>query len=104
MTGRILVGADRREDPINAQPAASELPRGPGLPGAPPLSFLAGASVVRRAAVRGVGGFEPRLLSGGGAHHASRTRDPHLRRRQGIRNAVVRLRDDPQPMRSTPPG
>ncbi len=111
ITGRILVGEQQSEDPICQEMAASPLPREVGLPGAPLLSFLAGASVVRRSAYLAVGGFEPRLLIGGeeellGAdlvaagwrmayvddvvvHHvASKLRDPHARRRIGIRNTL----------------
>ncbi|HWB73012.1 MAG TPA: glycosyltransferase [Egibacteraceae bacterium] len=111
VTARILVGAEQTQDPICEEMAASPLPREPGLPGAPLLSFLAGASMVRRSAYLAVGGFEPRLLIGGeeellGAdlvaagwrmayiddvvvHHcASRRRDPHARRRIGIRNTL----------------
>lgn len=111
VTARILVGPQEREDPINAELAASPLARVGGLPGHPLLSFLAGASVVRRAAFLAVGGFEPRLLAGGeeellGAdlaaagwgmayvpelivhHHSSPARDAHDRRRVGIRNTL----------------
>jgi GT2 family glycosyltransferase len=75
------------------------------------LSFLAGASMVRRSAFLAVGGFEPHLVIGGeeellGAdlvtagwllryvedvvvhHHASPLRDAHARRRIGIRNTL----------------
>jgi N-acetylglucosaminyl-diphospho-decaprenol L-rhamnosyltransferase len=111
VTGRILVGPEQREDLICAEMAASPLARDPELPGAPLLSFLAGASVLRRSAYLDVGGFEPRLCIGGeeellGAdlvsagwamayiadvvvhHHASTARDPHARRRAGIRNTL----------------
>lgn len=111
VTGRILVGDEQREDLICAEMAASPLPRDPDLPGAPLLSFLAGASVLRRRAYLQAGGFEPRLGIGGeeellGAdlasagwamayvdgvvvhHHASAARDPHERRRAGIRNTL----------------
>lgn len=111
LTARILVGPDERVDPISLEMAASPLPDDPALPGTPLLSFLAGASVVRRSAFLHVGGFEPRLFIGGeeelmGAdlavagwamryipemtihHHASQLRDPHLRRRHGIRNTL----------------
>ena len=111
VTARIMVEPDSSLDPICAEMAASPLPRLADTPGAPLLSFLAGASVVRRSAFLAAGGFEARLLIGGeeellGAdlaeagwamayapelevhHHASRLRDPHLRRRQGIRNTL----------------
>jgi N-acetylglucosaminyl-diphospho-decaprenol L-rhamnosyltransferase len=106
-----MVEPQGRLDPICAEMAASPLPRTGDIPGAPLLSFLAGASVVRRGAFLAAGGFEPQLLIGGeeellGAdlaeagwamayapelethHQASHLRDPHLRRRQGIRNTL----------------
>jgi GT2 family glycosyltransferase len=45
--------------------AHSPLPAEPGMPGPPLLGFLAGASVVRRAAFLEAGGFEPRFFLGG---------------------------------------
>ncbi len=65
VTGRILVGVEQREDPVCAEMAASPLVRDPELPGAPLLSFLAGASVLRRSAYLDMGGFEPKLGIGG---------------------------------------
>lgn len=116
VTARILVedpaaGSPAQEDPICADLAGAPLPRSPDAPGAPLVSFLAGASVVRRSAFVAAGGFEPRLVVGGEEellaadllaagwalayvpeltvrHRASWRRDPHLRRRQGIRNAL----------------
>lgn len=108
---RILVEPGGREDPINHELAHSPLPADHDLPGVPIVSFLGGASVVRRSAFLEVGGFHPRLLIGGEEellatdlavrgwqllhlpqlvvhHHPSVARDPHLRRRQGIRNAL----------------
>ncbi|GLW67398.1 glycosyl transferase [Actinomadura rubrobrunea] len=111
VTGRILVEPDGREDPIVRELRESPLPRPPGLPGPALGSFLAGASVLRVDAFREAGGFSPRLWLGGEeellsadllsrglhlcyaedvvVHHApSRLRDPHLRRRHGIRNTL----------------
>jgi GT2 family glycosyltransferase len=111
LTGRIVVEPRGEDDPIVADMRDSPLPDEPGLPGRPLISFLAGASVVRREAFLAAGGFEPRLLVGGEeellaadlqaagwavryveemvVHHLpSRARDPHLRRRQGIRNTL----------------
>jgi GT2 family glycosyltransferase len=65
VTGRVLVGTEAREDPTCAVMARSPLPPVPGLPGTPVLGFLAGASVARRSAFLGIGGFEPRLFLGG---------------------------------------
>jgi GT2 family glycosyltransferase len=111
VTGRIIVEPDGTVDPISDEMAASPLPSRRDLPGAPLLSFLAGASVVRRTAFLATGGFEAHLLIGGEEellaadladrgwamayvsevevhHHPSTARDPHLRRRQGIRNTL----------------
>lgn len=111
VTGRILVEPGGSEDPICPELEASPLPRPPDAPGYPLLSFLAGASVVRRRAYLGAGGFDPVVFVGGeeellGAdlvasgwamaylpdvvlhHHASELRDSHLRRRLGIRNTL----------------
>lgn len=111
VTGRILVGPEDRDDPICAEIESSPLPPDEGMPGSPLVSFLAGASVVRRSAFREVGGFHAGLFLGGeeewlGAdllaagysmayvpdvtvhHHPSTARDPHLRRAQGIRNTL----------------
>ncbi|MFE0455747.1 glycosyltransferase family 2 protein [Streptomyces sp. NPDC058914] len=65
VTARTLVGPDRAEDPLNAVLAASPLPYEPDLPGRPVLGFLACASVVRREAFLGSGGFHPLLFFGG---------------------------------------
>lgn len=111
LTAHILVEPGARDDPICAELLRSPLPRPPGLPGYPLLSFLAGASVVRRAAFEQAGGFSARLWLGGEEellasdlatagwamayvpelvchHHPSLARDPHLRRRHGIRNTL----------------
>src|SRR3954447_15147203 len=65
LTARVLVGPEDREDPVCAELARSPLPREPGMPGPPLLGFMAGASVVRRAAFLQAGGFEPRMFLGG---------------------------------------
>lgn len=111
VTGSILVEPGGELDPICAEMAQSPLERTPGIPGHPLLSFLAGVSVVRRAAYLAAGGFSARLWLGGeeellasdlaragwhmsyvpdvvAHHHASRLRDAHLRRRHGIRNTL----------------
>ena len=111
VTARILVEPEGTEDPIVAELRDSPV-RGAGwLPGPALGSFLAGASVVRREAFLEVGGFEERLWLGGEEelmagdlaaggwelcylpeltvhHRASRARDPHRRRRDGIRNTL----------------
>ncbi|MEU0969905.1 glycosyltransferase [Streptomyces sp. NPDC005917] len=65
LTARTLVGPDGAEDPLNAVLAASPLPREPDLPGRPVLGFLACASVVRRDAFLGAGGFHPLIFFAG---------------------------------------
>jgi len=64
-TARVLIGPEQREDPACQLMARSPLPRAQGMPGAPLLGFLAGASVVRRSAFLSVGGFAPRFFLGG---------------------------------------
>ena len=111
VTGRILVEPGAREDPIVPELRHSPLPRPSWLPGPALGSFLAGASVLRAEAFREAGGFSPRLWLGGEeellsadlmtrgwylcyaedvvAHHApSALREPHVRRRHGIRNTL----------------
>jgi GT2 family glycosyltransferase len=111
VTGRILVEPGSREDPINAELLHSPVEGPEWMPGPALGSFLAGASVVRRAAFREVGGFSERLWLGGEEellaadlatagwelvhlpdvvvhHQASTVRDPHLRRRHGLRNTL----------------
>ena len=86
-------------------------PRRPACPATRCLSFLAGASAVRRAAFEAAGGFSSRLWLGGEEellasdlardgwqmaylpelrihHQPSVGREPHLRRRHGIRNTL----------------
>ncbi len=65
ITGKVLVGERERVDPVCELMARSPLPAPPGLPGAPLLGFLAGASMVRRAPFLIAGGFERHLGIGG---------------------------------------
>lgn len=111
VTASIIVEPYGRVDAICAEMAASPLERPSGFPGHPLLSFLAGVSTVRRRAFLDAEGFSPRLWLGGeeellasdlaragwhlayvpevvAHHHASARRDPHLRRRHGIRNTL----------------
>ncbi|TDB84677.1 glycosyltransferase [Actinomadura sp. KC216] len=111
VTGRILVEPGGREDPIVPELRDSPVPGPPWLPGPALGSFLAGASMLRTEAFREAGGFSPRLWLGGEEellaadlmtlgwelcyaedvvvhHEPSRLRDPHLRRRHGIRNTL----------------
>jgi len=111
VTAKILVEPGGRLDAVCEEMARSPLRHPPGMPGHPLLSFLAGVSICRRAAFEEAGGFSARLWLGGEeellasdlarhgwamayvpevvAHHqASTLRDPHLRRRHGIRNTL----------------
>jgi GT2 family glycosyltransferase len=63
VTAQVLVGPERRIDPVSREMAASPLGRD-GLPGPRLLGFLAGASVFRRSAFIEAGGYEPRLFIG----------------------------------------
>lgn len=60
----VLVGPDRRVDPVCKEMARSPLPGVPGQPGHALLSFIACAVVVRRDAVLAAGGFCERLVVG----------------------------------------
>ncbi|MGY1634380.1 glycosyltransferase family 2 protein [Geodermatophilus sp. SYSU D01186] len=111
VTARILVEPGGREDPIVSELRDSPVRGADWLPGPALGSFLAGASVLRRAAFEEVGGFCERLWLGGEEelmagdlaargwelcylpeltvhHQASTARDPHKRRRDGIRNTL----------------
>ena len=111
VTARILVEPGGTEDPIVPELRDSPVRGAPWLPGPALGSFLAGASVLRRSAFEEVGGFSERLWLGGEEelmagdlaarhwelcylpaltvhHEASRARDPHKRRRDGIRNTL----------------
>ena len=65
VNGHILVGTDRRVDPVCEAMARNGLPAVDGQPGHPLLSFVACAVVVRRTAVLEVGGFSERFGVGG---------------------------------------
>jgi len=111
VTARILVEPGGREDPIVRELRDSPVRGAAWLPGPAIGSFLAGASVLRRDAFLEVGGFSDRLWLGGEEelmagdlaaagwelcylaaltvhHQASRARDSHRRRRDGIRNTL----------------
>jgi GT2 family glycosyltransferase len=65
LTGRILVGDDEVLDPISEEMAGSPLPESAGIPGAVLVSYMGGASVARRTAFLGVGGYDARFFMGG---------------------------------------
>ncbi|WP_242900722.1 glycosyltransferase family 2 protein [Actinomadura terrae] len=111
VTGRIMVEPGAREDPIVPELRHSPVPGPEWLPGPALGSFLAGASMVRTEAFREAGGFSARLWLGGEEellsadlmalgwhlcfaedvvvhHEPSPLREPHLRRRHGIRNTL----------------
>jgi GT2 family glycosyltransferase len=111
LAARVLVGPDRRLDPVCDEMAHSPLPSAPDLPGPAVLGFIACGAVVRRAAFLEVGGFDVRLGVGGeeellavdlaargwglayveevvAYHHPSLSRDPSGRRRVQVRNAL----------------
>jgi GT2 family glycosyltransferase len=111
LAARVLVGPDRRLDPVCAEMAHSPLPPADDLPGPSVLGFIACGAVVRRAAFLEVGGFNVRLGVGGeeellsvdlaargwglayveevvAYHHPSPSRDPSGRRRVQVRNAL----------------
>jgi GT2 family glycosyltransferase len=111
VTARILVEPGGAEDPIVAELRNSPVQGADWLPGPALGSVLAGASVLRRDAFLQVGGFSDRLWLGGEEelmagdlaaagwelcylpeltvhHQASRLRDPHRRRHDGIRNTL----------------
>ncbi|GII66161.1 glycosyl transferase [Sphaerisporangium krabiense] len=110
LTARILVEPGGREDPIVAELRGSPVAGPAWLPGPALGSFLAGASVLRRDAFLGCGGFDARLWLGGEeellaadlatagwelcyledltVHHQAAVRDGHARRRVGLRNTL----------------
>jgi GT2 family glycosyltransferase len=59
LTGRILLGATERVDPLTEEMAAAPLGTSPGGAGPDVLGFAACAAVVRRSAFLSVGGFDP---------------------------------------------
>jgi GT2 family glycosyltransferase len=63
VAARVLVGEDERLDPACQRMATSPLDA-TGLPGPSLVAFMAGAAVMRTAAFRAAGGYEPRLFLG----------------------------------------
>lgn len=64
IAGRTLVGADSRDDPVNALMADSPLGHTTELPGPSVLGFLACAAIVRKEAYLQASGFSPLLHFG----------------------------------------
>jgi GT2 family glycosyltransferase len=69
VNAQVLVGRAGRPDPIHRDMVDSPLADEAGLPGYPILSFLEGASIVRREAFEQAGGFDARLGVGGPEEH-----------------------------------
>jgi GT2 family glycosyltransferase len=111
VNARIVMEPGGADDPIVTELRNSPVPGPDWLPGPALGSFLAGASIVRRAAFVDAGGFSPRLWLGGEEellatdllsagwelcylddlvvhHQASKLRDARLRRRVGLRNTL----------------
>jgi GT2 family glycosyltransferase len=66
----VRVGPDGRPEPLHDDMVGTPVPeRGPGLPGHRILSFMEGASVVRRSAFLAAGGFDGRTGLGGPEEH-----------------------------------
>ncbi|ONI70912.1 glycosyl transferase [Actinosynnema sp. ALI-1.44] len=65
VAGRVVVEPAGTEDPVCAEMASSRLGRLPELPGPSVLGFICCASIVRRDAFLGVGGFNPVLFFAG---------------------------------------
>ena len=69
INSHVLVGPDRRPEPLHEDMVGTPVPDRPGLPGHRILSFLEGVSIVRREAYLAVGGFDPVLHVGGPEEH-----------------------------------
>jgi GT2 family glycosyltransferase len=69
INSQILVGEDEHSDPIHEDMVDTPVPERWDLPGHRILSFLEGASIVRREAFTEVGGFDPRFAVGGPEEH-----------------------------------
>jgi GT2 family glycosyltransferase len=70
VNAHVLVGEPARPDPLHADMVGTPVPeRRPGLPGHRVLSFMEGASIVRRSAFVAVGGFDERMGIGGPEEH-----------------------------------
>ena len=95
VAARVLVGADGRDDPVNACMEASPLEPVPGVPLPRVLGFLACGAVVRRAAFLAVGGFDPAFQVGGEEELLALDLDAAGHR--SVYAAEVRARHHPSP-------
>jgi len=70
VNAHVLVGETARPDPIHDDMVGTPVPElRPGLPGHRILSFMEGASIVRRSAFQATGGFDARMGIGGPEEH-----------------------------------
>jgi GT2 family glycosyltransferase len=70
VNAHVLVGEPARPEPLHEDMVGTPVPeRRPGLPGHRILSFMEGASIVRRSAFLAVGGFDARMGVGGPEEH-----------------------------------
>jgi N-acetylglucosaminyl-diphospho-decaprenol L-rhamnosyltransferase len=70
INAHVTVGEDGRPEPVHDDMVDTPVPeRRPGLPGHRIMSFLEGASVVRRSAYVDAGGFDPGMGIGGPEEH-----------------------------------
>jgi GT2 family glycosyltransferase len=70
INAHVLVGEEGHPDPVHADMVDTPVPDDDGgLPGHRILSFLEGASIIRRSAFEAVGGFDPGLFIGGPEEH-----------------------------------
>lgn len=69
LQAHVLVGDAQRPDPVHQDMVGTAVSDTSDLPGHPILSFLEGASIVRRDAFLAAGGFDRRLFVGGVEEH-----------------------------------
>ena len=69
INAQVLVGPHGTPDPLHADMVGTAIGDRPGLPGYRILSFLEGASIVRRRTYETAGGFDPALAIGGPEEH-----------------------------------
>ena len=113
VAAKVLVGPERRVDPVSAEMAESPILPSSDVPGLPVIGFLAGAAVVRKDAFEEAGGFNARARFGGeesllavdlldagwrvvyvdeliAFHHPSDSREPDRHRTVDLHNELLR--------------